>query len=516
LDILNKNTIVKNIDSRYSSEVEPTKLDQECMSRIMGQYNSPKNHYTLIKNGLYYVESSNRKGAYFDTIGMLTPFASNYDLDIRLSQKPKNNMFPIAISNRYGLLDLKLRKFKIAPKYDDFKVIEDGEYFVVSIDNHYTVINENDETIIDLGYLHAQPKYSHNYLIMKNMFAKYGVLNLKNKQVKVNFEYDEVKAFKENIAFVHHNNRYKLISNDNKSVNDISLEKVENLHFENLVLAQTGNTCILINTKEMELIPLKTSPINFHTLVDVLNIFLKSDNKDLHKQKTNIEKLDSYQIIESHYNGKAHYFISYDKNVYKLVEFGENYLLKEVNEYEYCEFNKKTLRFIIKKNGNFGVVKGDGIIKVNPIFDKIYLTKYIYGNVLGAIKNNLFVITENLSDTTNLKIKDFSIVYEHSLKETFYTTKGEIYLIKGKDALGKTMLYDTDGKAILDTSYDEITHLGNSYFVIKDKDNVGLLNTKSKPKVEMQIEYKNIFYADGKFYGVDQDKILKVFTPYNF
>ncbi|MBK8080904.1 MAG: hypothetical protein IPK25_11815 [Saprospiraceae bacterium] len=60
------------------------------------------------------------------------------------------------------------------------------------------------------------------------------------------------------------------------------------------------------------------------------------------------------------------------------------------------------------------------------------------------------------------------------------------------------MLYDTYGKPMLDTTYDEITHLGDSYFVIKDKENVGLLNTKNKPKVEMEVKFKKyILYKRG-------------------
>lgn len=513
LDILNKNTIVKNFDSWYSSEVETTKLDQECMSRIMGQYNSQKNHYTLIKNGLYYAESSNRKGAYFDTIGMLTPFASDYDLDIMLSQKPKNNMFPIAISNRYGLFDLKLRKFKIAPKYDDFKVIEDGEYFVVSIDNHYTVINENDETVIDLGYLYSQPVYSNNSLIMKNIVGQYGILNLKIQQVKVNFEYDYIEPYANHkIAFAQKNNKYKLISYDNKLLSDILVDKVENLYIENLILIQVGKNYSILDTKEMELIPLKVSSNSFHVLSDVLKIFLKSNVKsnDINTLKSSLKKLDSYKFIKKHatYSSEKEYFNTLINYKYKLLEVGQNFHIKEVIQYEneHCEYKNEIRGFVIKQNGKFGVINRDGSVKANAVFDKIYVAKH--NNILGAVKNNLYIINDKSIDTTNLKIKDFSIVYEHSLKETFYHTKGEIYLIKGKDTLGKMMLYDTDGKAILDTSYDEITHLGNECFTAKKGNKLGLLFLQFQKKLQIGIDYDNIFYVANRFYGVNDGKVI--------
>jgi hypothetical protein len=276
--VLTKNISDKNTNNFFGSEVEPTKLDHECMSRIMGHYNNPKNKYTLVRNGLYYAESSDKKGAYFDTIGMLTPFASDHNIDIRLSQKLKNDLFPIELLSRYGLFDLKKRKFKILPKYENFKIIEDGRFFVVSIDNHYKIIDENDETIIDLGYLHAKPVYSNNSLIMKNMLGQYGIINLKNRQVKVNFEYDYIEPYANHrIAFAKKNNKYKLISYDNELLSDIVVDKVENLYIENLVLIQLGKNYSILDTKEMKVIPLVFSANSFHTQADVLNIFLKSD-----------------------------------------------------------------------------------------------------------------------------------------------------------------------------------------------------------------------------------------------
>ncbi|MBK8852567.1 MAG: hypothetical protein IPN10_00310 [Saprospiraceae bacterium] len=50
--------------------------------------------------------------------------------------------------------------------------MKDGELFIVSIDNQYKVINEKEETIIDLGCLHDLPIHFENTLLLKNCVEK--------------------------------------------------------------------------------------------------------------------------------------------------------------------------------------------------------------------------------------------------------------------------------------------------------------------------------------------------------
>ncbi|MBK8855431.1 MAG: hypothetical protein IPN97_11115 [Saprospiraceae bacterium] len=399
--------------------------------------------------------------------------------------------------------------------------MKDGELFIVSIDNQYKVINEKEETIIDLGCLHDLPIHFENTLLLKNCVEKNGILSLNNKPMQVKFEYGEIFPYmKNNIAFAKKHSTYKLISHDNTVLNDMEIDKIEYLLIEDLLLIQVGKDFYIFNTREKAFIPLKTKSNSSNILADVLKIFLKNKTNDVLDLKSNLKKLDTYHFINKlpYHSSEYQYFKAITNNKYVLLKVGENFHIEEVVQFEneLCDYNDKLRGFVFMENGKFGFNRIDGTIKLDPIFDQIYSTKYYGSNILCAVDNDLYFISSNSNDTSNFKVKDYKIIYEHSFKEPFYHNKGQIYVIKGVDKDNKIMLYDTYGKPMLDTTYDEITHLGDSYFVIKDKENVGLLNTKNKPKVEMEVKFKNIFYTNGEFYGVDENKILGSFKPYHF
>ncbi|MBK8549155.1 MAG: WG repeat-containing protein [Saprospiraceae bacterium] len=122
LNFLSRNSTKKNNNNLYYQNIEPTKSDTENMKKIIDYYNNSTYHYYIVNNGLYYVEENHNKGVYYDSIGMLTPFYANRHDVTRFSPLLKNNTYPIPILFRYGLYDLKNRKYKILPKYDNFKV----------------------------------------------------------------------------------------------------------------------------------------------------------------------------------------------------------------------------------------------------------------------------------------------------------------------------------------------------------------------------------------------------------
>ena len=112
------------------------------------------------------------------------------------------------------LLDIELYGIynKTENKYQDIKQIENKEWFCVKENDKYKIINQNEETTVDLEF--DDVKQIKNNVIVYTKNKKYGAYNIETKK-KIDCKYNELKYTCENNFIAKSGNSYGIIDIEN-------------------------------------------------------------------------------------------------------------------------------------------------------------------------------------------------------------------------------------------------------------------------------------------------------------
>ena len=290
------------------------------------------------------------------------------------------NLYIVQDENgKYGIYN------KTENKYQDIKQIENKEWFCVKENDKYKIINQNEETTVDLEF--DDVKQIKNNVIVYTKNKKYGAYNIETKK-KIDCKYNELKYTCENNFIAKSGNSYGIIDIEN----DVKL-KLEYANIQYYEKAQIYEVEEKNNTSSEESI-------------------LNKDLKEIAKGIVNEVNSDKSYIKLWTEEGYKYYSLSGEEKASKEILTNNNIFLKKENgKYGFVDKDGKTVTDCIyddakeqneygyaavKKNGKWGAINsnGDIVCEINYNLDENLLIDFI-GKYHLAKDINLLAYTDN-------------------------------------------------------------------------------------------------------------------------
>lgn len=290
------------------------------------------------------------------------------------------NLYIVQDENgKYGIYN------KTENKYQDIKQIENKEWFCVKENDKYKIINQNEETTVDLEF--DDVKQIKNNVIVYTKNKKYGAYNIETKK-KIDCQYNELKYTCENNFIAKSGNSYGIIDIEN----NVKL-KLEYANIQYYEKAQIYEVEEKNNTSSEESI-------------------LNKDLKEIAKGIVNEVNSDKSYIKLWTEEGYKYYSLSGEEKASKEILTNNNIFLKKENgKYGFVDKDGKTVTDCIyddakeqneygyaavKKNGKWGAINsnGDIVCEINYNLDENLLIDFI-GKYHLAKDINLLAYTDN-------------------------------------------------------------------------------------------------------------------------
>lgn len=290
------------------------------------------------------------------------------------------NLYIVQDENgKYGIYN------KTENKYQDIKQIENKEWFCVKENDKYKIINQNEETTVDLEF--DDVKQIKNNVIVYTKNKKYGAYNIETKK-EIDCKYNELKYTCENNFIAKSGNSYGIIDIEN----NVKL-KLEYANIQYYEKAQIYEVEEKNNTSSEESI-------------------LNKDLKEIAKGIVNEVNSDKSYIKLWTEEGYKYYSLSGEEKASKEILTNNNIFLKKENgKYGFVDKDGKTVTDCIyddakeqneygyaavKKNGKWGAINsnGDIVCEINYNLDENLLIDFI-GKYHLAKDINLLAYTDN-------------------------------------------------------------------------------------------------------------------------
>ena len=489
------NNLLQNLNQNIDEEkINKTKKEMQITSeKIELEKKNIKEEYNfIIQNISSNIISKNIKSLYDKLIQSKNDLINSQKINCMLQEENEK----LKSENYKIKLDIIEEKNKIIEKIIEIQTMTNSDIDLNKnlinpiYDNNYSSINkiaktEENQNEIDLEsdksnnnvYIYYIEKiknltYEKNKLLTSNydFFVKINDLsqiieeknNIINEQLKLISSNDlKVLSLEQQINSM--SIRHKAMENQLKEaqekINDLTLEKVGNIVFEEKILEHKNN----ISKKQLEN---KTAQLN--KSLDELTLKNTKLNNNLIKLKEINEKISEENLLQKEENIKEKNKLLQDINRLKEeLKIKEEKIIITINEYENKIKNiKESFGNDSNKNNNNVDMEQIQLI-INEIYDKIYnnnnlnnINKNINENISLFVKNNINIIVKlneiskqinnfykkdqiysliteeneklknHIKDIINLTLEKTSITYIKKFKEDFINISFEQLILK--------------------------------------------------------------------------------------
>ncbi len=380
--------------------------------------------------------------------------------------------------------------------------IKEYNYFVLTENSKYGVIDKNGNVIIEPNYIAIQiPNPSKPVFICisdynqeaKNYETK--VFNDTGTQIFTDYENVQAISISTNIDSSHYeksvlsyqkDGKYGLITLDEKVITKPIYDEISSINYK--------EGTFLVKKDE------KVGVINMKGKVIIKNEYetITSDN---YYNETTKNKTTGFIVSQKTEDGFRYGYIDYrgrtilnteytqlkrvtqipsEKDIYFIAyKEGQAGLLKNkqvILNYEYQEISYYAVDdiFITTRNGKQGAVTKDGQTILHSEYDSI-LFGGIYLNATKGDENFMFDLSGNQIETESI-----SMTKTDNPNYYIAIDKNDVYTV-----------VDANGKTIIDNNYTYIGYLPGSYFIVAKDGKNGIIN--SKGEVIVEIKYTSIF-----------------------
>ncbi len=353
-----------------------------------------------------------------------------------------DKIFPVMRKNRWGLIqrnepthfskcigkcygaEAEENYFIILPFKYDLISGCQSNYCIAAQKNKFGVIDKDGNIIIDFNYDYLEFS-SNSKLILAAKANKYGFINTENKEI-IPFKYDNALPFTEGLSAVFVNGKCGYISESGKNTIPLYYDYCYSFSKDKAAVKKAGKWGYITtqNTTSLPFTFEKANPFYFEYAT------VKKDGK--------------WYIINS-----------------------TGLKIKELKAEDVYPFIKGIARF--KRNGKYGFIDTSGKEIFSPIFDEAEDFKF---PVIKAKINNTNLVADRFGRIT---LADY---------EKFQNRTNEVIVWKA----GKAGMLDKYFKEIIPPSYDLITPISDSLFIVKKDNLYGMINTEGKYIIEPVFE----------------------------
>lgn len=488
------NNLLQNLNQNIDEEkINKTKKEMQITSeKIELEKKNIKEEYNfIIQNISSNIISKNIKSLYDKLIKSKNDLINSQKINCMLQEENEK----LKSENYKIKLDIIEEKNKIIEKIIEIQTMTNSDIDLNKnlinpiYDNNYSSINkiaktEENQNEIDLEedksnnnvYIYYIEKiknltYEKNKLLTSNydFFVKINDLsqiieeknNIINEQLKLISSNDlKVLSLEQQInsMSIRHKEMENQLKEAQEKINDLTLEKVGNIVFEEKILEHKNN----ISKKQLEN---KTAQLN--KSLDELTLKNTKLNNNLIKLKEINEKISEENLLQKEENIKEKNKLLQDINRLKEeLKIKEEKIIITINEYENKIKNiKESFGNDSNKNNNNVDMEQIQLI-INEIYDKIYnnnlnnINKNINENISLFVKNNINIIVKlneiskqinnfykkdqiysliteeneklknHIKDIINLTLEKTSITYIKKFKEDFINISFEQLILK--------------------------------------------------------------------------------------
>ncbi len=377
------------------------------------------------------------------------------------------------IENKYGLFSLAEKRWAIPIENDNIESLN-SNFFATKKNGKFTIVDFNDKPVTDKTWYSIKTISSlENYVKVsekRNGSTYYGVFSLLEKKLVIPCKYldlyrtyNNTNIFKVKDA---NSSKYNLININNELLfknwyNSIGVPS----DISNRFIVNKNNTYGVVDSSEKVIIPLTYMSISISAYSDGSHLSKNSEGKyGFMTIEGKVTLPFEYDKLDKKYGSNN--IISSKNSKCGIVRINSG-LPQEIISCDYDDITNLEKVLIIKKDGKFGLLNGNGKMVVNPIYDNLE----IFGNkiVIAKIKGKYEILNDQGQKITTERFKDAGIIVDES---NYYSNSAFTFLkVKKKD---KFLIMDKVGKIIGTNAFDDIVSEFKNVFVVKKNNKYGL------------------------------------------
>lgn len=271
--------------------------------------------------------------------------------------------------NKYGIIS-DSGEIVISPKFDNIKVLDISDRFLVEKSNRWGVIDKNGKIVIDYEYEDINLLKNKNYMVKKN--NRWGVVNEKNK-IEVPIKYNSIKSIGDRI-FLIDSTGVDVMNGDLKRIKNYGGNNIEVLNEEGFIERIDGEIFYTYRDQKIKI---------DETVEQIYNNFLViATDKKRHIKNLVVKNNDIEKYI---FDG---IFIQNLKNV--IVEKNEKYGVYNIDMQEIVPMKFDRISgfyknfYIYEKDYRCGLINSEGKMVLESLYNTI---ENIKGDLIIASKD---------------------------------------------------------------------------------------------------------------------------------
>jgi hypothetical protein len=420
----------------------------------------------------------------------------------------------VRLNGKYGVIDVK-GKMLIPCIYEEMSVVNiDGqEYYIVSKNNRFGVINDQHEVVVPFEYEGITRSYNSNILLVVSKNGKSGVMNFISRKMVIPMQFDRIELLgsSSNMIKVKKGADYTLYNTSGEQVLSNWYQRLDINDDQTALVEQKGKKG-LINLAEKKVVPFEYDALE--------RVYGSSPNLFV------AQKAGKYGVVSA--DGKLVLPVQFDhitsprSDLFIVAKGGKKGLMgfdgRQVVAMEYEEVVYGERYFLVKKNGKAGIISRDGDVVVPVEYDM--LNNVSIGNEYSS---TVFTGTrqgrKGMIDAVTGKPK-IEFVYDDIIgtrRNSYNSTEyfnNTIIAVKN----GKYGMIEQNGTVVVPFEYEDLQYLNSFAVIAKKGGKYGIRDIYSGVSV-LAFEYgfvsnKNnviIAYKDGyEKYRLSGGKVTKI------
>lgn len=378
------------------------------------------------------------------------------------------------------------------------KDIQEYNYFVISSDEKFGVIDKNGNTVIEVEYQSIQiPNPEKDVFVClydyNNEKAKYSskVLNKENKEILTNYKNIQAitnnntsinSSYQSEILKYENDGKYGILTLNGKKITDAEYDSIETLEYkDNVLKVSKDGKYGLIKLDGEEIIPTEYNAISadgyYNNSYDkagyIVNVrteegyrygYINSNGKQiLDTIFTNIKRLTEIKDDENFY------LITYKNGQAGLIKNGQTII---ENEYEQLEYDSISNMIMAQKNAKQGVMDLTGDLILIPQYEDItFRGVYITGIKDGELQ---------VFDASGVKQSDDSFVSMQPV------SNGDYYITVDRN--NNYGVCSKSRQTVINNEYSYIDYAFENYFIVSKNGKLGVIDTNKNTKIDVQYD----------------------------
>ena len=395
------------------------------------------------------------------------------DEEYRLDRK----VFIKKEGRKYGLVN-KRGKEVLPAKYDSLLYTELANQYIAYLQNTkgtkaVGIITERDKKIIPIGFQHIQPVALTLYTVTN--FEGFAALYDSEGKAKTSFTFDEITAFKGNVARFYKNGKAGLINNQGEILLPAEYKDI---------IIRSDSTADVINLRNWKILDGNNRQLN-----DLYFDSIRPLGPD--RWATSIKFYNSagqptlMSALTNAKDGKQ-FIAESDDTFDKLFELNEGYLAVEIDRQQGFVDTQGRLRIsnrydsvgafsneyaAVKLMGRWGYIDKLERIKIQPLYEEA-----------GPFEEDLAIIKK--AGAYGLINKEGKVIIEPAYEKIRSLNGGRFLIVKE----GKMGITDKAANTLLTAKYDHIEDLKNGYFLVSRNGKKGLINYQGVSTIPMMYD----------------------------